>query len=273
MITTVEATNIRGELLLLELDDVAGGYAVESIEGLDPVNAILVSSGFAQLNGEYFQSSRRDPRDIALKLSLEPDYLTDTVGGLRKRLYRHFMPESPVGLRFTDSDGLVVDIDGRVESCAAPPFTAEPRMDVSVRCFNPDFRAISLTTLAGATVATEAETLIAYDGTLETGLEFTMNVDRSITEFSIYHRAPDGSQRILEFAAPMVAGDVLKIGTNPGNKGATLTHSGSTNNVLYGIAPQSNWLQLEPGDNYIRVYATGAPIPWSIDYVSKYGGL
>lgn len=273
MITTVEATNIRGEQLPFVLDDVSGGYAVEEIEGLDPVNAVLVSSGFAQLNGEYFQSSRRDPRDIKLKLSLEPDYVTDTVSALRKRLYRHFMPESPVGLRFTDSDGLVVDIDGRVESCAAPPFTAEPKMEVSVRCFNPDFRATMVTTVTGDTVSSSAETLIAYDGTLETGIEFTLNVNRTLGEFSIYHRAPDGSQRVLEFASAMVAGDVLEIGTNPGAKGATLTHASATNNVLYGISPQSNWLQLEPGDNYIRVYATGAAIPWSLDYVSKYGGL
>jgi hypothetical protein len=71
----------------------------------------------------------------------------------------------------------------------------------------------------------------------------------------------------------LVAGDVLSINTVTGSKGATLTRAGVESSVLYGISPQSSWLELMPGVNTIRVYATGAAIPLSIEYINRYGGL
>ena len=170
MITLVEATNSQGALLGLPLDDVSNGVVVEEIEGLDPVDATIVSTSFATLDGVQYQSSRRNERNIKLKLGMEPDYAVDTVRTIRKRLYRHFMPKSPVGLRFYDSDGLVVDIAGRVESAPAPLFAEDPEMTVSIICFDPDFVEDQSVIVPGNTVATDTEFVLEYDGTVETGM-------------------------------------------------------------------------------------------------------
>lgn len=273
MLTTVEVRTSQGSLLSLPLDDVSDGLVIEDIGGLDPVKATLVSSSFARLDGVQYHSSQREARNLILKLGLEPDYVIDTVRDLRNRLYTFFMPKSEVSLRFYDSDGLIVDISGRVESFETPLFTKEPEVDISIVCFDPDFVSLTPVVLNGTSTSTSAETLIAYDGTVDAGIQFTLNVNRPLTEFTFYHRPPDGTLRSIDFAASLIAGDVLTINTVPGSKGATLTRSNTVSSILYGISPQSNWVSLMHGDNYIRVYAEGAGIPFSISYIRKYGGL
>lgn len=273
MLSKVEVRGAQGNLLTLLLEDVVEGLLVEEIEGLDPVKATIVSSSFATMDGAQYQSSRREARNIKIKLGLEPDPTVDTVRTLRKRVYDFFMPKAPVDLRFFMEDGLTVDIAGRVESCDTPMFAEEPTVDISIINFDPDFLKLTPTVLTGSTTATTTETLVAYDGTVETGIEFVLSVDRTIGEFTIYHRLPNDEVRSLDFSAALVSGDVLKISTVTGNKGATLTRSSVTSPIMYGISPQSNWTELASGDNHIRVYAEGAAIPYTIQYVTRYGGL
>lgn len=273
MLNLIEVRNAQGSLLGLPLDDISNGLVVEEVEGLDPVKATLVSSSFAQLDGEQYQSSKRERRDITLKIGLEPDYETTTVRDLRKRIYEYFMPKTQVTLRFYMSDGLTVEIQGRVESCETALFSAEPTMDISVACFDSDFYEIEPVVYPGNTTSTEFGQVLPYNGTVETGIEFVLNVNRDISEFTIYHNPPDGSLRSLEFSSPLTIDDVLTITTTPGNKSAMVTKSGQDGSVLYGISPQSNWIELLKGDNNIRVYAEGLPIPYTITYTNKYGGL
>jgi hypothetical protein len=77
----------------------------------------------------------------------------------------------------------------------------------------------------------------------------------------------------MDFAGSLVSGDVLTISTVSGNKYVTLKRASVVSSLLYGISPTSKWLEFLPGDNYIRVYATGATIPYTITYTKRYGGL
>ena len=273
MLTMVEVRTSQGALLGIPLDDVSDGFVVEEIEGLDPVKATLVSSSFARLDGEQYQSSRRESRNIKLRLGLEPDYISQTVRDLRRSLYGFFMPKSVVKLRFILSSGLFMDIEGRVESFETALFTKEPAVDISIICFDPDFTNPTPGVLSGVSTATMTETLLPYDGTVESGIMFILSVNRSISELTIYHRPPDGTLRLLSFSAPLIAGDLLSIDTRTGTKSAQRTRSNVVTSLLYGVSPQSNWIELMPGDNYIRIYALGAGIPFDIGYTSRYGGL
>lgn len=276
MLTRVEARTRQGTLLSLPLEDVLNGYIVEEIEGLGPVKATLVSSSVANEDGEQELSSRREARDIKLKLGLEPDYQTTTVRSLRQRLYSFFMTKRQVFLRFIDDDGLEVDIVGRVETCEPSIFSNEPAMDISVHCYNPDFVVPLPTTLSGMTVETSSEadtTEIEYDGTVDTGIVVTLEVNRTESALTIYNLGPDDVLRQLDFSAPLVAGDKVRISTVAGAKGAILTRAGVESSVLYGVSPQSNWIKLMEGTNRFRVYATGAPIPYTLEYLTRYGGL
>lgn len=276
MLVRVEVTTSQGTLLILPLDDVSDGLALQEVEGLDPVKATLNSSSFAGEDGEQFHSARRESRNIKFKIGLEPDYVTTSVRDLRKRLMAFFMPKTQVSLRFVMADGLYVDILGRIETFDAPLFVQEPEANISLMCFNSDFidpvqkQLLNLMSVSGS-----EEVLIEYplEGAVETGGVFTIRPNRPLSAFTIYHRPPDGTLRSLDFSIPLLADDVLQISTVTGNKGITLTRGNTISSGLYGMSPQSSWVQLQPGDNYLRLYATGAAIPYDFTYYTRYGGL
>lgn len=273
MLDRVEVRSPQGALLTLPLEDVSDGLIVDEIEGLDPVKATLVSSSFANADGAQYHSSRRESRNIKFKMGLEPDYIDTSVADLRNRLYAFFMPKMAVNLRFVMDDGFYVEIDGRVEDFNAPLFTKEPEANLSIMCFDPDFIDPNPVTYSGMSTSSSVETLFHYPGTIETGMLLTVRPDRAVSAFTFYFRPPDGSLRTLDFALPLSAGDVLQISTVTGAKGATLTRGTTESSVLYGISPQSNWLEFQPGDNYLRLYLTGADIPFDLEYIPRYGGL
>lgn len=276
MLDKLEVLTEQGVLLSLPLQSLGEGFSVQDIEGLDPVKATIVSSTFGQMDGEQYQSARREKRNIVITLGYEPDFATGTVQDLRKRLYTFFMPKSRVLLRFFQTGEPVVQIYGRVESLVSPKFAKEPTAVISLLCFDPDFYNPSPIVVPGNTTATTAETEHFYPGTVESGILFKLFVNRSnLTEFTIYHRPPSDTLRSLDFATatPLQSGDVLSISTIPGNKFVTLTRGGVDTSFLFGVSPQSDWISLFPGDNKLRVFAEGAAIPYQIEYTTKYGGL
>lgn len=273
MLTKVDVRNPEGSLLSLELTDISDGLIVEEVEGLDPVNASIVSSNNARRSGSQYQASRREERVITLKVAFKPD-VANTVEDLRFRMYEYFMPDEAVKLTFHLDSGLEVDISGRVESCEAPLFAKEPVMEVVVICFDPDLVDPDDVVFAGETTDTSSvETLTLPRGTVRVGFVMVMNIDRTIDEFTIYHTAPDGKLRQLDFAYNMLNGDILTISTVEGDKYARLNRSGTVTSALNGVLPQSSWLELSRGNNDIRVYAEGDEIPYTLTYKHRYGGL
>jgi hypothetical protein len=282
LLNAVDVKNSRGSVLSLPLDDISAGFVVKEIKGLDPVKATLVSSSFANMDGEQYHSSRREGRDIVLSLGLEPDWATVDVKTLRDQLYDFFMPKTPATLtfkmfdKFTQSvlaQTLDLNIDGRIESFEAPLFTQEPGVDISIRCFDPDFVDPNPVEVDGMSTSGLTEGIFTYDGTVDTGIVFTFKPDRAMAEFTIYHRPPDQTLRTTDVSYPFLAGDVVEISSVQGSKYATLTRAGVKSSILYAVSPQANWIELQPGDNNFRVYATGAAVPWSMVYTNKYGGL
>lgn len=273
MLTRVEITTSQGATLALHLNDLSNGYSVRDIEGLDPVNANIVSSSFARLDGEQEQSSRRESRNIVFRLGLEPDYSIGSARALRSNLYDYFMPKSKIRMRFFVEGEPDVEIYGRVESFDCPIFTKEPEATISVICHLPDFYTPEPVVVSGNTTDTTDEFVINYEGTVETGIVFKMGANRIVDEFAIYHRPSDDTLKSMEFVSPLSAGDELTISTVSGAKGATLTRENSDSSILYGVSPYSNWISLSPGPNYIRVHAEGLAVPFTIEYTNKYGGL
>lgn len=277
------ATNTRGSVLDFPLEDTSGGFVVQGIEGLGPVKANIVSSSFADADGEQYHSSRREARDIKISLGLEPDYGTQSVKELRDQLYSFFMPKTKVVLGFhlfdkfasgLPDETLDVQIEGYVETTEPNIFAKEPTIDISIHCPDPDFIIPASTVLSGNTVSSLATSWnIPYEGSIETGITFKLNVNRSISAFSIQHTLPDQTVKNVDVTYDLLNGDVVEIDSNFGSKGVYLTRAGVKSSILYAQSPQSNWLELWPGDNNFQVVVAGAAIPFSVEYITKYGGL
>lgn len=273
MLTKVEVLAATGQVLSLPLADLETGYLIQDIDGLDPVKASLVTSRFGQLDGTRYQASRRENRNLVFDLKFQPAQAQTPVEILRRRLYAYFMPKSVVTLTFFVDDVAFAVISGRVESFESPKFTQEPEATISILCFDPDFYAPASVVFPGSTVSGITEAEVEYSGTVETGFLFRLMLDRNLNEFQIYNNTPLGETLIFEFIGELLSGDILEISTVGGSKYARVTRGGSEMSFLYGVSPMSNWINLFPGENKIRVQASGEPIPYEIIYKAKYGGL
>jgi hypothetical protein len=258
----------------MPLEDTAGGIAIQNIDGLGPVKATIVSSSFATTDGVQYLSAKREPRNLVFQLGLVPDPFVETVSAVRRRLYSYFMPKTNVDLQFTDDSGLVVNISGMIETCEPAIFSKDPAINVGITCFKPEFIDPTIETLAGSTVTDTTDQEIELpEGTVETGMTFQLLPNRDIDEFTIFSNLPSGLARRLDFAYQMHAGDTLTIVTIPGEKSITLLRGSVPQSLLYGMTPQSSWIDFYPGVNTFRVYAEGAAVPYVLSYYNRYGGL
>lgn len=273
MLDKVEITTNQSKTLVIPFVDGADGLFIQDIDGLDPVKATLVSSSFANVDGEQYQSSRREPRNLVFKMGVDTTQFYGSVSALRRKTMQYLMPEAEISLRFFSDDFPTVEIAGVVESFDWPLFAQEPEVTISIMCYEPDFLELIPVSLAGTTSTVPTESLVGYAGTIETGFLFKIMVDRALSEFTIHHRSSSDKLSTLEFADSLVAGDVLEISTVTGDKRVDLIRNGTRSSILYAMSPYSNWINLFPGANHISVNAEGASIPYTIDYITRHGGL
>lgn len=273
MLRQLDVTNRRGMILSLEMFENDSGYQIADIDGLDPVKATLVSTSSATMPGAEFQSAKRGARNIKIILDLQPDFDVDTFTTLRKNLYTYFMPETEINLRFYLTTGLYVDIVGVVEDHSSPMFSDDPLVTISIMCFQPDLIDPRMVTFEGNTVSTSTNNNIDYPGDVEAGTVLTLHVDRVLSAFTIYSTGEDGILKQLDFTGDLEEDDELVISSVRGAKGITLTRATVSSSYLYGRSSQSSWIDFMEGINQFRVYALGDPIPYTLEYFVRYGGL
>jgi hypothetical protein len=275
----MEATNSQGSLLTLQLGDTSSGINIQSITGLDPVKATIVSTSFANQDGAVYQSARRDTRNIVLTLELVPDPTITDVLSLRRNVYDIFTPKDNVSLKFyvdnTDDaseDGYL--IGGYIESCESPMFVQDPIVTISVINTDPDFIDPVVKTISTLTTADTTATDMGYLGTVSSGFVATINVNATCSELTMYYTDPQGNTWTLDIAYALLAGDVLTLSTVPGNKYLTLLRAGVTTSILYAVSPQSTWAQLAKGSNSLLFNASGGgSFPVSVSYTARFGAL
>lgn len=277
MITSVQVFSpSKGGSLYLDILSPSNGLVVQEIDGLDPVKASITSSRLAQVDGTHYQASRRDSRNIIIKVDIDP-YLSDdvhsTVESIRAELYDYLMPESLISLRFQKDGVTFVEIAGMVESLEAPLFTDTPGAVISVLCFDPDFVSTSDKFVKGTALPSTTGKDFTYDGTAETGFIFEMVMNRSAINLALHHSVY-GRTTTFELATSLLTGDRITIDTRTGMKSVMVrTAGGVSTSRLAGVSPASKWPTLKRGVNNIRALVVGAGIPWDLTYREKYGGL
>ena len=261
---------------MLPLQNVTEGFVIQDIDGLDPVKANIVSTGFAQMDGEQYQSSSLTSRNITLKLGLEASlYAAGSVRDLRNRLYKYLMPKSFVTLTFRDRYLPEVIIDGYVESLDTKLFVKEPEATISILCMTPEFRATQSRTLQSQTVTSvsSANTTIDYAGTAPSGIMLILPFNRAVTSFTLQNTNVNSETTSMEFSGAFASGDSLSIYTSPGEKDVVLTKTGVKTPMLHTLSSYSGWISLDPGPNYFKVVVAGTAMNYLLTYTDKYGGL
>lgn len=282
LLTQLKAHNGRGDTIQLPLSDAAPIF-VRSIDGLGPVRATIASTTHATIDGAQFHNARREPRNIVLRLGLDPDLGQQSVFSVRSELYSFFMPKSEVRLEFVLYDRfsndyisqyLTVETMARVETNEPTIFSKDPGVDISMICFDPAFVDPNPVTHVGNTVDDLTEFTIDYVGTVDTGICLTVSPSVALSDLAIYQIPEDDTLYSANFSPEAADGDTFEVCSEFGNKYVKHTPSGGTErHVLWQMLPQSQWIILRPGVNRLRVYSTTAGVPFELVYKNRYGGL
>ena len=275
MLNRIEIHKKDGGVLTLPIYD-ATNYQIKDVQGLDPVKANIVTSNFAHIDGTQFQSSRREMRNIVMKLSIDSFGVGKSVQELRKDLYSFLMPKTDVTLKFIRDNLESMAISGQIESFDSSLFVKEPEATISILCFDPDFKNETPDIFAGTTVTTTTNSQIIYNGEVDSGFIFTMTPTVNVDTFTLQNTLSDGSVRKLIFDSatnPILAGQTVIISTISGDKYVRVSNNGTISSILWGLDPSSDWVSLQSGTNNIRVNTATSGMPYTIEYYTRFGGL
>ena len=260
---TLIVENEKGKKLQLSQNR---NYTITQIEGLNPVKASINTSVVGLTDGEVFNSSRAECRNIVITA-----YIEGAIEKNRQTLYTYFTPKKWVKLYF-ENENRDVYIEGYVESFDVDLFVARENVQISILCPKPYFKNVDMITSEFSSIAggfqftlelpedgipfsiyeQEVRKTIYYEGGENTGLTIRFTALGTVKNPVIYNADTKGFFRVL---FTMVAGDVITIETSQGEKSVTLLRDGKESNIIGCIDKGVEWFELSTGDN---VFTSGA---------------
>lgn len=278
---TLIAQNKYGEQLELTRNE---AYVIESIEGLDPPDAVINTTRNANTDGSVFNSSYVDNRQITITMAINGPAEANRIN-----LYRYFKAKYPVTLYYKN-DTRDVYITGYVQNIQIEFFNKKQIVQIIILCPEPFFSGSdsNITDFANVESLFEfpfsIETPVAFSqilplqkkniinhGDVETGAIFRLKATGNATNPMVFN---DERLELIGFDLSMSAGDELVINTNKKHKSAKLTHNGVTSSVINKISMNSTWIQLLPGDNIIGIYDdTLQNLTCIVEFEDKYEGV
>lgn len=248
------------------------GFHIREIDGLDPTKSNISTSTFSRQAGTQKQTSRREARTIKIRLGFDIWYGPATVELLRRQLYQFLMTGMSVSCRFYLESGLVVDVWGEVEDFVSPRSVEDPEATIQIYCFDPDFLGAS-PIFSGDSTNDQEVSVLDYDGSVPAGFRFKIYATRDLPRIDLkVAKSPIIDQHLI-FDMPTPEGTQLEISTIPNQKGAWHVKNGERTSVLQGILGNSVYPELHPGSNLIRLSMGGAPVPFTMAYTHRYGGI
>ena len=264
-------------------------YDVINIEGLNPVGATINTYKIGVSDGEHYNSSYVNMRNIVLYIV--PKNKSNDIETNRLALYKYFRPKHKIRLYF-QHDSRDVFIDGYVETVEISLYSQLEQFQISVICPQPYFLDIStaqgdftqIENLFEFPFAIEEEGIefsrfgqiddiyINNDGEVETGLIISLYAFGSASGIELYL---NDTQYFKLGDLSLETGDILTINTNKGEKSVTLLRNGTEINCINYVSKGSTWFTLDIGENKIsKIIGSGMEsVNIDVSYYIKYIGV
>jgi len=238
-------------------------YTVTSVSGLDPASATVNISENALFDGATFNSSKVNSRNIVINFAIN----TPAEDG-RIALYKTVKPKRPLRV-YVSGTRRKAYIDGYVESLSVDIFGQKEVAQISILCPNPFFSDIN----SPFTAVGDIELTAINTGDVETGMLITLTAEYGSISSPTVTNTLTGEY--ITVTQSMSLGDVVTIDTTAGQRSVTLTHNGTTTNIINKLDPTSTWLQLEIGENMFEQTAAmhGENVVTTITYKVLYQGV
>ena len=264
-------------------------YDVINIEGLNPVGATINTYKIGVSDGEHYNSSYVNMRNIVLYIV--PKNKSNDIETNRLALYKYFRPKHKIRLYF-QHDSRDVFIDGYVETVEISLYSQLEQFQISVICPQPYFLDVStaqgdfsqIENLFEFPFAIEEEGIefsrfgqiddiyINNDGEVETGLIISLYAFGSASGIELYL---NDTQYFKLGDLSLETGDILTINTNKGEKSVTLLRNGTEINCINYVSKGSTWFTLDIGENKIsKIIGSGMEsVNIDVSYYIKYIGV
>lgn len=267
-------------------------FLLTTVDGIYKVENNITISNSNLIDGGIFQGSNITSRNIVLTVRDKDNHKDN-----REFLYRLFKPNSEGVLRYFENDD-VKRINYYVESIDVTGVYSSRQATISLMCADPFFYDNEET----------VEYLAEWRGSFEFEHQFTSSKEeigyRSLVKsLNIQNLTPRddvglnieitsvGAAKNLKITNVeqnktisigtdekpfnMVAGDIVNIVTEKGNKNVTLTREGVTIGINNYLSEDSEFIQLGVGNNHIGYDASEgvSNLSFKIAYTFKYNGV
>lgn len=253
----------------LHFNDLGSQFTIVEIAGLNPPKANINTNDVALMAGAKYNSSKILMREIQIAFAVE--YSAEDG---RRAVYKVLQTGKPVKLSYK-SDLFDVFIWGYVNNIDPSYFVMKQIITIDILCPSPYFKGAQdvvndLSSIVAkfifpfASVAEgelffgEIDNLqtvsIENDGFIETGLTIELYAKGSVSNPKIYDYI---SGEYIGINYSLVAGDLVTITTEAGNKTVKLLREGTETSLFNYIMEGSMWLQLPAGGGEY-VYEVGS---------------
>ena len=277
---TLEIENTKGTRL--EITDNENNFQVTNIEGLNPPNANINTSNYANSDGSSFNSSKIENRQIVITIALNGDIERN-----RLLLYKYFKNKEWCKIYYK-TESRNVFIEGYVQTFEVPQFTQKQVAQISILCPDPYFKDLDEIVTSISKVIRrftfpfainidepipfsdfdiEKVTNVINDSESDTGLIINATFLGTVNKLEI-RNTDNGKNLILEYQ--FKENDKLVINCNKGKKSVILTREAVDYNLVTQIKGKPTFFQLGIGDNHYSFLADDGENDTLVDIRFKY---
>lgn len=216
-------------------------YIVTAVDGLNPPASNINMTKLATADGSIINSVSIEKRNIVITL-----YINGDIEANRIALYRFFQPKQWIKVEYKN-DTRDLAIEGYVETFEGTFFAQRESFQISIMCPNPNFSARLSKTVSDIYQNAEPTTVI-NDGDISCGI---------VAEIAVYSGTENpaininGKKFMLNFTA--TDSGTITVNTKKGEKSVFYTVNGVSTNLINAVDADSEWVQLEAGENSISI--------------------
>lgn len=259
---TLIAQNKYGQQIELTHNE---AYVIESIEGIDPPEAVINVVKNANADGSVFNSAYVNERQIIITLAINGPAEDNRIN-----LYKYFKNKYPTRLYYKNG-ARDVYIDGYCKNIQISFFNLKQIAQIIIICPDPFFKnsdneLINFSSIdplfefpfeieepiAFSEILAEVQKNIINKGDVDAGMKLVINITGSVTNPIIYNSE---TNQYFKLNASFISGDEIVIDTEFMKKSVTLTRNGAITSLVNVIQSGSTWMQLLPGDNLLTMSA------------------
>lgn len=271
----------------LQLTQQENRWQVLSVTGLNPPPAAITTSIIPTFDGERFNSSRLQARNVVITLAINGNAEEN-----RMALNKVILPKRYIKVKYKNNTKDVF-IEGYVESFEYDVFEDKKiKAMASILCPDPYWKDAAETEASMKTIVnlfefpfsipeegiaisellenTEGE--ILNQGTIQSGCMITIETTNNVLNPFI-ENITTGEKMIIN--KELTRGDVLTINTNRGKKSVKLYADGTITNIINDLDESSSWISLAIGANKF-IYGAESGVNnmnIKIQFRNLYGGV